>query len=288
MAPTSPPAGAIASTVDDDLKKRVGKKLQKKRKDDHMSAMELPDRLREPDDTPEEDLTVAQGAPMFMHMNQSIFGLIAAAGSRVDFHDRFDGQSSDEDDEDENDVDGRFGDERRPRRRQPAMEPNISRTMLFKKPSTSSKGDRHRRKLSEHKLLRSLPALPRLSKTTVKKESSKSSSKSSKKDKPPYDDDDDDDDDESSSGHELTREGSRLAPVMSRILEARAEMSARPSFDLERKSGEAFRLEEPGESGPSPLARKLKEIFEFEVAEEVIEGMATNERSCDPKSCISA
>jgi sterol 3beta-glucosyltransferase len=71
---------------------------------------------------------------------------------------------------------------------------------------------------------------------------------------------------------ELTRAEGRLAPVMSRMLEARAQMAARPSFDLDRLSGEQARDAESGETGPSELAKRLKDIFEFEEPEEVIEG----------------
>ncbi len=59
---------------------------------------------------------------------------------------------------------------------------------------------------------------------------------------------------------------------MSRMLEARAEMEARPSFDLARMTEEPARMSDDGdESGPSELAKKLKEIFEFDTAEEVVE-----------------
>jgi len=59
---------------------------------------------------------------------------------------------------------------------------------------------------------------------------------------------------------------------MSRMLEARAQMASRPSFDLERLSNEQGRDAAAGETGPTELAKKLKEIFDFEEPEEVIEG----------------
>jgi sterol 3beta-glucosyltransferase len=245
-------AGAASST-DDDIKKRVGKKLQKKRKDEHATpTMELPDRLKEGSDSSEEDVVAPQIGTMLMNMNQSIIGLITAAGSRVDFNDRFDGQSSDEDDEDSGTKNGK------------AQETDISKTTVFKKPGATDKSDRHRRKLSDHKLLRSLPALPRISRSKSKKEASKISVPSSDSNAPS--------EPVASPTVEITEEEARLAPVMSRMLEARQEMSSRPSFDLDRLSGEKGQVSDI-EEGPSLLAKKLMEIFEFDQPETVIEGM---------------
>jgi sterol 3beta-glucosyltransferase len=56
------------------------------------------------------------------------------------------------------------------------------------------------------------------------------------------------------------------------MLEARAEMAARPSFDLERSSSDRSRDSESGDPGPRELAKRLKEIFEFDEPEEVIAG----------------
>ena len=61
----------------------------------------------------------------------------------------------------------------------------------------------------------------------------------------------------------------RQAPVMSRMLEARAEVSSRPSFDVERRSTEMESLSNDGNS--TPLAKRLMEIFQFEEPEQVIE-----------------
>lgn len=60
---------------------------------------------------------------------------------------------------------------------------------------------------------------------------------------------------------------------MTRMLEARAEMAARPSFDLERMSGDRSRItaDDTGESGPTELAKRLAEIFQFDRPEEVIQ-----------------
>jgi len=62
---------------------------------------------------------------------------------------------------------------------------------------------------------------------------------------------------------------------MSRMLEAKAELSMRPSFDLNRLSADLRDTDDNEENTASSLAKRLKEIFEFEKAEGVIEGMGT-------------
>ncbi|KAI0010732.1 glycosyltransferase family 1 protein [Xylariaceae sp. FL0662B] len=257
----------MATLAEDNAARRhVSRKLQKKRPDEYPSAMELPERLKDHGDETDEDvLPPRQGPQMFMNMNQSIFGLIAAAGSTVDFNDRFEGQSSDEDEE-ETDPGGR--------RRTGKEREQVAQTTVLKKGSSGKeKSEKQRRRISGH-LLRSLPQLPRLV--------ARSKSKSAKITGPQPSDSSADGDAESSSSQtaddaglpilEVTkadREG-RLAPVMSRMLEARAEVSSRPSFDMERLSGD-HRRGDNEDVGPSRLARQLKQIFEFDEAEEVIE-----------------
>jgi sterol 3beta-glucosyltransferase len=220
------------------------KKLQKKRPTDEPATMEMPERLRRRDDD-EEDLTVAasQGPTMF-DMNQSIWGMIAAAGSRVDFNERLEPSSEDEDEGED--------DETLP----------TAQTTILKGKSAKA---RHRGKLSGHKLLRSLPALPRLSKKKDREASKISLA-------PTIEAPGEESDGHLSQEEESTTEEERLAPVMSRMLQAREEMASRPSFDLERVSGESSRDASESETGPSKLAKKLKDIFEFDKPEEVIVG----------------
>ncbi|KAI8965490.1 glycosyltransferase family 1 protein [Daldinia sp. FL1419] len=243
---------------------RVGKKLHKRRRDDHQPTMELPERLRDHGDDADEDvLPPNQGAQMFMNMNQSIFGLIAAAGSNVDFNDRFEGQSSDEDEE--VDLTERHSKDKEREK--------IAQTTVLKKTSSErDKGDKQRKRLSGQ-LLRSLPQLPRLA--------TRSRFKQSKPFGPqPSDSSAEGEGDSLTFPSNNTRSPTletakldreeRLAPVMSRMLEAREEMSSRPSFDIERLSGD-HRRGNDDEAGPSLLARQLKRIFEFDEPEEVIE-----------------
>ena len=129
---------------------------------------------------------------------------------------------------------------------------------------TSSSSKSHRRKFSDSKLLRSVPVLSRL----ATKSREKAAAKASKEKIQELDDDDSPmSPSPKSPAIEITR-----APVMSRMLEARAEMAARPSFDLERLSGEYRDLPEDDDTGPTELAKKLRDIFEFDHPEEVIEG----------------
>ncbi|CRK42911.1 hypothetical protein BN1708_008906 [Verticillium longisporum] len=279
MAPTHPSLPPISTALppttaslnsaqptptptDEDPKKRVARKLRRKRRNETY-AMDLPERLKGGNDSEdEEDLMPAgntqNGPPMFMNMNQSIFGLIAAAGSRVDFHDRFEGQSSDDDDESGHQT-------TKPDKHtatSPRPESNLSKTTVIGK---ATKERRHRRSGSAGNVIaRSLQALPRLGKRRSKKESSKL--------EPPSEDASESSVPQSSQPEsaEEDQDQYKLAPVMSRMLEARADVASRPSFDLDRLTSEHSRRDS-SDLGPSPLALRLAEIFEFTKPEEVIE-----------------
>ena len=225
---------------EEDLKKRVARKLTKKRKEGRQVTMEIPERFRDGDDA-DEDCTALHGRNAYM--NQSVFGMIAAAGSQVDFNARFDGPSSDEEDDGE----------------PPASlttELKVDKTRKGKLPAKPEKN--HRRKFSESKLLRSLSGMGR-SKSKLSPSGSKSPSPSPASEAVTAD-------------APVARTPSRDAPVMSRMLEAKAELSLRPSFDLPRPrhTREGAIAEEQTSSS---LAKQLMDIFEFETAEDVIEGM---------------
>jgi len=219
------------------LKKRVARKLTKRRREGHQVTMEIPDRFRDGDDA-EEDCTALHGTKSYL--NQSVFGMIAAAQSQVDFNARFDASSSDEEDE--------------------SGEPSSQSDSLANfqpEEARTTEPEKQRRKLSENKLLRSIPGLGSKSKS---KSPPKSDSPS--RGGPPK---------HSTPEKQVPRKHSH-APVMSRMLEAKAELSMRPSFDMPRFSEDNIQTEDAGERGASTLARKLKEIFQFEEAEDVIEG----------------
>jgi len=241
--------------------------------------MELPERLRDHGDHAEDDEEVLQPqgymGGISMNMNQSIFSMIAAAGSQVDFTDRFEGQSSDDEDEADSAMAMTVaGHKVSARRDQGSGASSMAQTMLLRKSTSDNKkdGHHHHRKISGSRLLRSVPGLSRLT--------SRSKSGSSKgKGAPEAQIQEEAEDmaspssstDPATPAIELGRAEGRLAPVMSRMLEARAQMAARPSFDLERLSSDQIKGVEEGETGPSELAKRLKDIFEFDEPEEVIE-----------------
>jgi len=234
-------AGISTATMppEADIKKRIGRKLTKKRREGHQATMEIPERFKDGDDV-DEDCTAPKGQNMYM--NQSVFGLIAAAGSQVDFNARFDGQSSDDEDAQ---ADSSSREEDMETSNKPRPEQILS----------PSKPEKHRRKFSENKIIRSLPHLGR--KGSKSKTSPHGTASPAALESPSI---------------EVTPTMPRGQPVMSQILEAQAELSSRPSFDVPRQSEELGKLETHEEGASSSLAIRLMEIFEFDKPEEVIEG----------------
>jgi sterol 3beta-glucosyltransferase len=223
---------------EEDIKKRVARKLTKKRREGHQVTMEIPERFRDGEDA-DEDCTAPQGTKAYL--NQSVFGMIAAAGSQVDFNARFNEQSSDDEDDSP----------------EPSSQSAEIQADKQRRDTTTPKPEKHRRKFSEHKLLR----LPRLGSKSKSKSPPKSSSPSSPSPSQ-----------SPSPDTQVSRMPSRNAPVMSRMLEAKAELSMRPSFDMSRLSNDNTGIDEDGKEASSSLARRLMEIFQFEKAEDVIEG----------------
>ncbi|KAK4236515.1 glycosyltransferase [Achaetomium macrosporum] len=234
--------------------------------------MELPERLKDHGDqaSNEEEVLRPQGygGGLFMNMNQSIFGLIAAAGSRPDFADQFGGQSSDDDDVDTSMAQTVAGPSGLPPERSAAQ--SLAQTTVLSKLDASrskltERHNHHRRKIAESRLLRSVPGLARF---TSKIKSSKASKAKS-----------DDDVQQSDTVHSASPPLSDLTPAiaitrtetMKRGLEPAAQIAARPGFDLDKLSDERPRGDTAGDTGPTELAKKLKEIFEFDSEEEVIE-----------------
>jgi sterol 3beta-glucosyltransferase len=231
---------------EDDLKKRVARKLTKRRKEGHQVTMVMPERFNVGDDE-EEDCTAPKGNNPYM--NQSMFGLIAAAASTADFNSRFDAESSEEDEPEET----------TPREEKSEPLPKTRRTPTAS--TTAGTTSKHRRKFSESKLLSSFSNLGR--KGSKSKSSRKSSSSAEPKHEQPQEPDK-----PKPPAVQVTQPYARGEPVMSQMLAAKAELSQRPSFDMPRRSGER----PDGGDSQSSLANRLMEIFEFDTAEEVIEG----------------
>ncbi|OAA73722.1 UDP-glucose:sterol glycosyltransferase [Cordyceps fumosorosea ARSEF 2679] len=241
---SSPPIPASGGP-DQDLASRR-RKMRRKAPGLSSSTPDLPEPLQDSDDSADEAHPQVMATPMSVNMNQSIFGLIAAAGSRVDFHTRFDGNSSDEDDGS---------------KESPSGPPSTSQTTVLRPTA------KHKKSLSKHRLLKSFATLPRL-KAKSKHEPSKLSQP------PPSAEENTENSDASDTQPSLAADARAPTPrrpsVMSRMLQARAEMSSRPSFDIERRSADLRPSEDDDET--TPLARRLMEIFEFSEPEQVIEG----------------
>lgn len=235
-----------------DTKKRLGRKLTKKRNPQRNSTVKYPERLKEGDDV-HEDVTAANGRPS-QQLNQSVFSMIAAAGSKVDFHARFDDASSDSEEENKSPVPS-YGPESHP----------AAGTYTYKGAGEPKKkslldeklGSQHGQ-IPEHRAPKSLPKLnPR---PIIDKSYMLESRHIALDDLP-------------SSASSPMRATPRDAPVMSRMLEARAQMGASMGgLDTEMVHADLL-----GDSdnpySHSNLVSRLKEIFEFEQPEEVISGM---------------
>lgn len=240
----------FATTFDNHPRHRSShRKLHKRRP----PTMDFPEQLKrkDGDEEQEEDvlpMALSQANRPFS-MNQSIFGLIAAAGSNVDFQDRFEGHSS-EDEAADHSEDEQTGEPQ-------STDPMAQTSILRKADSKRSRG--HRRKFSDSKLMKSVPILSRLS-------SNKSRSKREGKKPVPQIQEESEVDDAPPLSPE--NQENLAAPVMSRMLEARAEASMRPSFDLERPS-----IDKARDPVPSKLSRRLQKIFEFDEPENIVSGL---------------
>ncbi|KAI9680744.1 MAG: Sterol 3-beta-glucosyltransferase [Caeruleum heppii] len=125
---------------------RSTRKLLKKNRSRHRSSTDIPEKFKDGEDA-NEDVAAPRAGPAAPHLNQSVFSMIAAAGSRTDFNARFDDSSSDGDDEDEGDQD---------------LDP-ITGVPAARGQELSSEplktANKFRKRRNDHKLLKSLPKL---------------------------------------------------------------------------------------------------------------------------------
>ena len=237
-----------------DLHKMVGRKLTKKRKPLRASSVQYPARLREGEDA-QEDVTAAKGEPAH-HMNQSVFSMIAAAGSKVDFNARFEEEEEEEssDTDDESQASPIIGDVE-----EHSNHPQ-TRTKVHEKHEDNlptGKSSRPWVESVEHRGLRSLPK-PDL--RTIEEQTYMSQSL------------------RMPSSEDLHQHGSltgvtpRDAPVMSMMLEAQAELIPSTSpIEIGDICAEDSHLA-VGEDVPTGLTVRLMEIFGFEKPEVVVSG----------------
>jgi sterol 3beta-glucosyltransferase len=226
---------------DEDRNRRRPRKLVKKRRQD--DGLEYPKGLEIGEDV-DEDVTAGPG-PQPFHLNQSVFSLLAAAGSKTDLRSRYDDESSDSDNENET--------SQVPRE---ALRANAR--LEQEEPSCSESPSRDHseifvRKRSDSKLLRSLPKLNAI---TPKEKNYMSQSMIL----PPK-----------SEGSYTIRRGitPRDAPVMSQILEAQAQLEE-PEDGTDNR-GAVVAITENGEGQKKvTLAKRLMEIFNLDSEEEVV------------------
>ena len=241
--------------------KRLPKKLVKKRRQDQ-SNLQFPKELDLGEDA-DEDVTTAEGpGAQLFHLNQSVFSLVAAAGSKSNFHNQFDDGESGSDTEqedstsisqpstttkDQDEMKRAVKSESRRKESAPVSGPHSVAESNSRRESAS-------RRRSESKLLRSLPKVN----IRTKKERnymSQSMILPPKREGSPVD---------------ALAATPRDAPIMSRILEAQARLEEEVE-DETKIAGR--RVAEPAvkeEKKPVSLEQRLKEIFSLHDAEEVV------------------
>lgn len=234
-----------------DSKKRTARKLTKKPKPPRASSIQYPARLKLGEDV-HEDVTAAKGMPA-QQMNQSVFSMIAAAGSKIDFHARFENESSDSEGEHEPSTHP-YGLETHNADVLPAGNADEDEVI---RPAGQRTG-KHIEQLGEQRAPRSLP---KLNLRTIKEKNYMSESS-----RTPFPE-------LVSSISSPTSITPRDAPVMSRMLAAQAQLDT--SVEGSGMENIETDLAEHLESnrGHGNLAIRLKEIFGFEKPEEVISGV---------------
>ncbi|KAL8925174.1 MAG: hypothetical protein Q9208_003679 [Pyrenodesmia sp. 3 TL-2023] len=233
---------------DGEMEKRARRKLVKKNMPQRHASMHFPERLGYGDDA-QDDVTAANGKPA-QYMNQSIFSMIAAAGSKTNFHARFEDESSDSEDDPENPKDpvGMAA-------RNTDAPPHVSAGEGHGQPEARVKeGGKHTEAVARrHPRI----SLPKLKLKTMKERNYMSQSNylpSVRRDSP------------FESPKQVTP---RDAPVMSQMLAAQARLD--PSIEIPEEPRSAHILDPTTSThGSATLASRLMEIFGFEAPEEVI------------------
>ncbi|EXJ85119.1 sterol 3beta-glucosyltransferase [Capronia epimyces CBS 606.96] len=237
------------ATLDTPPKKGGGRKLQKRNPNlNRLSSSRLPPRLRLGPDAQDDVTAPSRGKNTpAAYMNQSIFSMIAAAGSRTDFNSRFNDSSESEDEI--------VAEEQTPAadKLYPATSDHVQDVAAKE---TDASSDHTSKRLSGSRLAQ---PLPRLSARALKRKD---------KDQPPLQSPSPESDGTSRS----SRSNPRDAPILSRILTAKAEFQESVDADVQVPSStEGKRPRKRAESSPQTLlAARLMEIFGFEQPETVV------------------
>jgi sterol 3beta-glucosyltransferase len=227
-------------------KKATGRKLQKRNpKLGRLPSAHIPARLRLGEDAQEDVTAPNRGSNNpAQYMHQSVFSMIAAAGSRTDFNARFD-ESSDSEEEAIEEEQGNAV----------PSEPSTTAPHAVTPEGGKTTSDKKIKRLSG-KLVQSLPRLSARPLTKKPKDSAQQTSPSPQSD----------------ATSKSARSNPRDAPVLSRLLTAEAEFQEDAEATAEMTSSlEVPRTRSRGESSPQTLlATRLMEIFGFEKPEKVV------------------
>ncbi|ORY13303.1 UDP-glucose:sterol glycosyltransferase [Clohesyomyces aquaticus] len=239
---------------------RIGRKLTKKRKEPRRVSLDIPERFKDGDDA-HEDVT-APKTKDGMSMNQSIFSIIARAGqqSQTNLGTMREVDSGDSDDErrptaDFHSLDGA------------ARLSRLSTANDFKAPTQNDgeakgSGSKHRRALSENKLLRSLPKLKMSGRKDNRRDSIATADRmSSSQILPPRPSADESAG--ASQDEQLASQKLRITPGQEIHVEKRRHSISHRSRHGSTAGGSKGK-------GAVTLASRLQQIFEFEALEEVI------------------
>ncbi|KAL8944808.1 MAG: hypothetical protein Q9216_000230 [Gyalolechia sp. 2 TL-2023] len=227
--------------------KKVRRKLVKKRMPQRPTSVHFPDRLRFGDDA-QDDVTASAGKPA-QYMNQSIFSMIAAAGSKTNFHARFEDESSDSEGNDDipkapaevdfckaNSSGAVDGNPQEPTVRQAMGEEKHIKSGIRKHPGTTLP-QLNLRALKERQYISQSSFLPTAA--------------------------------HASSLENAQHVTPRDAPVMSQMLAAQADLSPMNEKPEEQQAADPpDMLANP--KGPGTLAARLMQIFGLEAPEAVI------------------
>jgi sterol 3beta-glucosyltransferase len=232
------------------LRESLGRRLTKRRATPRRVSMEFPERLRGGDNTHEN---VTAGATS-RAMNQSIFSMIAAAGSTADFQSRFDEPSSES--EDEGTEDEGLS------QTVPTLTTTQKSTPSDLRPTKSSES-KSQRSCSKNRLIKSMHKLklkPIRERKSISSADDHMSASQILAPRPKAAEPSEPESPEPVSGE---------APMLSRILKAEAEMKE-TAHEVDMADQDATVDTSSKHTAPVSLAQRLMEIFEFEKPEEVI------------------
>jgi sterol 3beta-glucosyltransferase len=231
------------SSQDATTKRKVSKKLVKRQAiPERKKSLQYPPGL-EPGDDVDDDVTAPKGAPQFMNPNQSVYSLIKAAGSKKDFHARFDDESSSSSSDTEREDAGTNKYTRE----------GASSALPQDEQQRSLDVKKTRGRHADSKLRRSLPKLSIRSKKE-KDYMIHSTILPSQVD---------------GQNAQLQHSTPRDAPVMSRMLEAQSMLDEAAEDAVKEVKEEDEMLASQGRNQVG-LKERLQEIFGFDSAEEVV------------------